>query len=426
MPECSLTIVATPPPTTIVLDVVNVSRDEKGTVTLNDDSFNLTLTVSAKHASSGWTSNIPVPGQPGTFYTGEYDQFYPLAANVSELPLNPTIRDRADQNATAPVTQALPSPGVYVLGELRLATAATSLIPSAPGISTNNVWKNMSNGVLTQTDGSSAFVDGILDVNRIEIHSDALFFPEGAKAIEVTADLIVSETGPSSNFEADDTFKARIWWQADGVQAEGFLTDAFDSNGDEQMNGFNDTVALPYDSNKLMDEFNRPAPGVPRSGSISNTFKLKGTIPAGAQVGGIDIIGMNDSGDEHFVLQNLTFTEVGASPASDNDGDGVSNADEDIMGTDKFDVTSVLRISGNPANPSEFTFTGVPGRYYKVYRTDDAADATHLQKWVDNGTPSTTGIGPHSFQVSHDPGESRRYYRVHVMQTDGPWPAAYP
>ena len=75
---------------------------------------------------------------------------------------------------------------------------------------------------------------------------------------------------------------------------------------------------------------------------------------------------------------------------------------------------------------SEYTFTGVPGRYYKVYRSDDAADGTHLQKWVDNGTPSTTGIGPHSFQVSQDPAEPRRYYRVHVMQADGPWPAAYP
>jgi hypothetical protein len=425
--DCKTTIRAIPPPTSLATDVVNVGRQEKGTVTLNDDSITLDLTVTATNGGSGWTSNIPIPNDPEHVYSGTYGDFIHIVADVATMPLNPLIMDRADPTATVPLTSALPSPTTYVIGDVLLIGSAPALLPSAPGISPKNVWKNLTNGVVTQNDGSKAINEfGDLQSDLITINSDPIIFRENSGAVQVTAELSASETGPNSNFEADDIFQAKIWWLKGGELFSKNLIDPFDSNGNDFMNGYNDTAALPYNSNKLLDEFNRPSPGLATSGSITATFQLSGTIPAGSEAAGIDIIGMNNSTEERFVLKNLRFAETGANPSSDNDGDGVSNADEDIMGTDKSDPSSVLRLTQKTDDPTQFTFTGVPGRFYRIYRSDDAAESTHLTKWVDAGLPTLKDFGPHTVQVTVQPGEARRYYRVHVKQTDGPWPATVP
>ena len=110
----------------------------------------------------------------------------------------------------------------------------------------------------------------------------------------------------------------------------------------------------------------------------------------------------------------------------DTDHDGVSDADEAIMGTDPNSATDVLRLTQNPALPTQISFPSKAGRFYRVYASDDTdgQEATHLLKWKDAGLTTIVGNGgPKQFNVTVLPAEKRRFYRLHVMATDGPWPA---
>ena len=103
----------------------------------------------------------------------------------------------------------------------------------------------------------------------------------------------------------------------------------------------------------------------------------------------------------------------------DEDGDGRSNGDEDIAGTDPLDgasafqVISVMVVGGD----SEVTFSSVAGRYYHLEVSDDLG--------VTDAWTSVTGnyqaVG-NSSTLSHEGGGEgdERFYRVKV--TKGPQP----
>ena len=106
-------------------------------------------------------------------------------------------------------------------------------------------------------------------------------------------------------------------------------------------------------------------------------------------------------------------------PAADEDGDGQSNGDEDVAGTDPLDsgslfhVTSVLENGGD----IEVTFTSVPGRYYNLEVSDDLGVSdewtTVSSNHQANATTTTqvhTGGG----------GSDRRFYRVKVSREVSP------
>ena len=90
---------------------------------------------------------------------------------------------------------------------------------------------------------------------------------------------------------------------------------------------------------------------------------------------------------------------------------------------------SILRLSQNPAIPTQIQFPSKAGRFYRVYVSDDTdgQEATHLTKWKDAALATIAGDGSgKQFNVTVLPAEKRRFYRLHVMGTDGPWPASAP
>ena len=95
-------------------------------------------------------------------------------------------------------------------------------------------------------------------------------------------------------------------------------------------------------------------------------------------------------------------------PAGDQDHDGMSNAAEDLAGTNPLDPNSVLQIlslgSGNLV-----TWSAVPGKTYRVFAVSDlAASFTQLSGVVTAVTATAT-------YLDAPPTNAHRFYRVNVL-----------
>jgi hypothetical protein len=109
-----------------------------------------------------------------------------------------------------------------------------------------------------------------------------------------------------------------------------------------------------------------------------------------------------------------TYTGV---DSGDEDGDGMSDQDELMAGTDPTSFSSMLRLTKSPTNPMQFTFPSMTGRYYRVY------SSLYLNSWGWTGEPTIVGDGStKTITLGMLEGFSKRFLRLHVMDTDGPWP----
>ena len=258
-PSLTKTLTVPPPATQLFYDIVNPGREGGITPSLSDDIITFRLTMDAINGGNGWTSNIPIPGQPGTFYAGNYGALYDIRVEVATMPAALTVYDRVDPTASL-VLNTFPPPPRFVLGDiLTLDGLGVQLITSTLDTQ-DNAWKNITNGVLTLNDstirdgsenGTPQMAPGLLSSEVIELST--------VGEVDVTAELVVSETSASTNFGTQDYFYLKVLWDEQGLQSEANLIDPFDTDGNELLNGYSDSASLPYNNNRLKDEFNRPA-----------------------------------------------------------------------------------------------------------------------------------------------------------------------
>ena len=367
-------------------------RNDNGTPLAFDDTWGYTVTVTGQYTGTGWTSDNSSLVS-GTYTTPVIVTGLPVATPSETI----VFADNADANCTATVTVSVPR----IIGTVNFGTARplftdATAVPAAWTVDESAPTQTMNNG-----GGAPAKVyrSEIIDLSTTGI-------------VKFTGSLLVNDT--SSGNEAGDTFKAELIITNGGTTTVNLIA-PYDTlappNG--LMNGGDTAANDEFNAAKLQD------------GDYISDFPLAFTIPDSATSVQLVISGTNDSLSEAWVLENCLFATASATASNDTDGDGISNTDEALMGTDPNDATSFTRLAQTEGLPTEFSFAGADNRFYRIYQSDDTNLPSHLATWIDTGL-AASGAGSHTLNVTVAPGVRRRLYRVHVMQTDGPWPARTP
>ncbi|MGB6222112.1 DUF1800 family protein, partial [Haloferula sp.] len=122
------------------------------------------------------------------------------------------------------------------------------------------------------------------------------------------------------------------------------------------------------------------------------------------------IVDANDNGMSD--VWEAVFSARNIDPLADSDGDGSSNRDESVAGTNPFDAASVLRLQIDPLNGGSFTIScPLPNaKKYDVFHTEDLANPD----WQ----PIASIVTDDPFTYTDHVDASRGFYRVRVSDFD--------
>jgi hypothetical protein len=149
------------------------------------------------------------------------------------------------------------------------------------------------------------------------------------------------------------------------------------------------------------------------SGSIGKVYyaSIKAVSAAGAAS---TVAAMTDAGSPNRASTSSPMILL--DPLADNDGDCVSNADEDIAGTNPLLSSSRLAISAITRNGTDvvLAFPSIPGRYYRLETSTSLAP--NSWSFVSNSIMATSSNG--SITHTHVGSDSKRFYRIRVSKTE--------
>ena len=138
---------------------------------------------------------------------------------------------------------------------------------------------------------------------------------------------------------------------------------------------------------------------------------LTGVTPGQTLYAWIDAV--NNAGVEGALGAASAATPV-LDPNGDADGDGQTNAAEDLAGTNPLDASSNLRITGVARNASahttQITWSSVSGKQYQVEATSDLTSGAYAAV---SGVLTATGT---TTTFTYNSISTREFYRVQVVQ----------
>lgn len=380
----------TPPAATIAATAAaNITRILNGPG-VADDQVSFTTTITGTHGGPGWTATGPVGLTPtsGTYSGNPVTFTVPAGIGVASAAV--VITDSSYPTATATVTANFDA--IYVLGQKNINGSLTDLV-SELVVAPNNLWVN------DPVARTISMNNGNAPVGAKTITSEVVNLADVSGNVTFSANLHVSDT--SSGFEAEDTFTAHLIYDGNTAAPVSLITNPPDTSGDGIL--ADDELA---------------------AGIVETDIPLNATIPDNVNTVQLVISGVTNSASEHLVVGSVLFTGGGVIPTGDTDGDGVSNTDEAIMGTDPNSASDVLRLTQSSTTPTQLSFPSKAGKFYRVYVSDDTNEASHLKFWKDGGAGTIAGDGTaKTFNVTVAAGETRRFYILAVQSADAGWPA---
>ena len=369
----------------------NVQRFDNGPG-LADDTISFDVNVTGEYGGTGWTA---VGASPAGAPFGPVTLTIPAGLARTSI----TFADNAFPSAVATL-DLTNLPGPWRIGRIDRGAGFAPFFTDAAQ-PTDPAW------VVTGDPPAATMNDGDASgLGEKSLTSETLSLAGVTGPLRFTATLRIRDT--SGGFEAADNFLAYLVIDGDpGQQVP--LVGPYDLDLSGRMEGAE--LCPPPAVNPTTQEF---------------TYPLAATVPAGASSVQLVVTGLNDSVNEFTTLTDIQFAPQTA--AVDSDGDGITDADEAIMGTSPSNPADALRFTPSPTDPLRMTFPTVAGRFYRVYASSitPGQDASHLQVWRDTGIGIVGDGNPAGFDIVPDAGAPRRFYRLHVKTTDGPWPPAGP
>ena len=383
-----------------VADIFRNSNGQPENTAVHTVEFVLRATPIGLVSPAGWDvvftrGGVPVAG--ANVAGGAYNTDV-LVTGMSATggPIIATVTDRIDPACTVASLVIVPGPP-SVVGSVELGAGSTDLF--SDGFA--NGWASIPGGhEMNQAPALEQFSTEFIDLSTV---SGKVYFSMNLRAMETSA---------NSNFEAADTFLAELWLD-DGTSVTPVnVVTRFDRDGNGVMNGAGGVAN---------DEFNAGAE--PESESIDNLFALSAVIPDNIVRAALRITAQVDAPTEFLQMTDVLFTTTPPDGAGDTDGDGATDDEESIAGTDPADPTSVFRITafGRPA-PGDYqaSFPTVTGRFYQGYTSTDQVTWTR-----DDSIAEIAGDGgAAAWPVGED--GARRFLRIFVSETSGSFPAILP
>ena len=353
--------------------------------------------VNNNHQATATTSatfdlNAKVPGTDLNYFGIDRARNYNVKDLLADNPNSyvwPTSRsgaDLIDNGLYVGLPNAAAVTGSYQAQYLQLVdVSAPSLSFAPPQFMTYGTTSILTSSTTPASTVTYSLVGG--DTNKVSLNGNQLAINSGTGSVTIRATVAATADRGGATVDATITFQ----------KASQIIT--FDPTSTFGVVGESPRTLVASSSSGLDISYSSGNPDV----ASLNQNTLHFNSP------GVAIITASQDGDENYEAAfsvHQTYTVFGN---GDDDGDGQTNSDELIAGTDPLNANSRFEIETIVATPNEttLTWTAVPGRTYTVEACEDLSSGDWLP--IPNATDLTNG--PYIDSVTSP---SRRFYRLIV------------